>query len=1047
MSSIPPRLPKLPIGGPYTNRNTMVPGGTTPTAKLKQLNELSRLAYVQVDEWSKKAGSFAQLVQDFHNPSIETRFIDSSFKQLRDPAVFDRVYEFISFALTGKVNREGGEKIVDRGFSLLFLMRDRNGRYLPDLILGYYQQQHDAQRAKAEIANLAGLWYTLKEAEQKRPPSAYEVDTRKGQVTKAFNELSQKAKGMLCGKIWELADKPPVWDFGLHTIREDFSRLIDFRGANPTDLCIAELNNEIDRPFSLSAPEGLRLSIRQEDSSATFEELLKICYLHTLNQLLNDGIPNNGALFAKFERIHPDLKRIIYEIIWMARYKPEEWEFSKHRLGEEMRLLQRIHNANGEGILLQLMSHHENKLALRRQDRELETFQIEGGKLANTPHAVFQKFNTLCPEAKNALAGKIWYRDGGHSNPNFGGLGYGDTIIWKDPLSLFSTRGNYPDSVLKEYRNELQNSFQQADSRLLGDLSGKMTLSNEPYDCDASRLEAEYEITTLRVIFVTAEFSGIAGVGGLAPAVDGMVRGFGVENACVIMPLYRGGPIAQESIRGMQEANNKYKVYGVGVQLRIMKQNLKGVRCYFIDAPELFGMSSIYEDKPYSMKQRRWAVFQKAAAELSYQFSHKQNPFNVVHVHDGQTALVPKYIAAQHPKEYMEAATPAVVYTFHNTLEPMWYNDHDSMQIFRETGLPDKPVNSFIEALSLAEMITTVSRTYAKETQTDNPDFANGLHRPIKQAAADGKLVGIVNGNSNGWNPAEDMQLAKWNLQIPTDTLPLALAEIKMKAQHEICQLLKSRPTDADDYANLDPTRPIIIYLGRYDSSQKGVNKLPMIMDQVLQSGAQFVCVGTVPDEEAKGILAGMKNRARERNNKGVLILVDYKENNNYKYQGEYGSLLRLASSLVIMPSKYEPCGLVQGEFNRFGVHVLATKTGGFPDTLKTDGEGKNGYLFMRTQTWNSAEQDAEIQKTLAVALNEARDRQRILYSNDEARLIEQMTAMQTIMRNAIHSSWTETPDGSPSASGLYRRVYNRALKNRQQRGKVRADLKIVQVQ
>src|SRR3990172_5082779 len=134
MSLIPP---KMPIGGPYSNRNSMVPGGTAPSARSSYFKELSKQALVQVNEWGEKAYRFAQLIQDFQYLSIETDLVEVAFNAFRrqhDPDIFDHhVYKSIALALTGAADRADGKKIVDRGFSLFFLMKDRQGRYLPDL--------------------------------------------------------------------------------------------------------------------------------------------------------------------------------------------------------------------------------------------------------------------------------------------------------------------------------------------------------------------------------------------------------------------------------------------------------------------------------------------------------------------------------------------------------------------------------------------------------------------------------------------------------------------------------------------------------------------------------------------------------------------------------------------------------------------------------------------------------------------------------------------------------------------------------------------------
>lgn len=363
-------------------------------------------------------------------------------------------------------------------------------------------------------------------------------------------------------------------------------------------------------------------------------------------------------------------------------------------------------------------------------------------------------------------------------------------------------------------------------------------------------------------------------------------------------------------------------------------------------------------------------------------------------------------------------------------------------------------MNSFIEGLQDADMTSTVSETYGKETQTTA--FGNGMQHYVKQSAFEGRLVGIVNGNSNGWNPTKDTQLQNWrsvygatqghivDLRFGPDSNDLA-DKIKT-CQKELCAYLKSLPFDDPAYADLDPTKPIVTYVGRYDSSQKGIDKLFLIMEETLKQGAQFVCVGIEPDPRAKEMLEKMKRYAKEKGKKGVLILEDRKENGRFKYQGFFGNLLRAATSLPVFPSKYEPCGLVQGEFNRFGKKVIATRTGGFADTLKTEGPDANGYLFKRCTNWSSPEQDGEITETLKIALIQAKKMQQALYQNNPDVQQPFINSMRTIMRNALNSTWEKAPAGLLSPIRHLEFAMAKAFENKEKRGTLRADLNTIKI-
>ena len=144
--------------------------------------------------------------------------------------------------------------------------------------------------------------------------------------------------------------------------------------------------------------------------------------------------------------------------------------------------------------------------------------------------------------------------------------------------------------------------------------------------------------------------------------------------------------------------------------------------------------------------------------------------------------------------------------------------------------------------------------------------------------------------------------------------------------------------------------------------------------------------------------------------------------------------MLRAAATLPIFPSKFEPCGLVQGELNRFGKRVIATETGGFKDTLKTEGPDANGYLFKRCANWFTKEQDEEVIKTLTIAIKDAQLMMQALYESNEDEKRPFVEQMRTISRNALNSKWEQTPDNSPHTILRLQLAYAKAVERREKR-------------
>jgi starch synthase len=810
------------------------------------------------------------------------------------------------------------------------------------------------------------------------------------------------------------------------------------------------------------------------------ESKQKLAQLRELKQLLDDPTKTQRDLIAKYEKLVPSLKATLSELVWICHYKPNELGFGDRILYNDMRTLSKIQNQDHVDCITQLISHYSNKVQASELAVEIHRFILAAGQIANDKKALLHLFNGLSDKAKNDLRYKVWYNHGGDKNPHFGTEDYGAKKITENVSVLWENFLGTSSSLPSAYLRELEKKENYSDKNLLENLSAVYNL-DKVFNTSAALLENKQDLIAslpqhLRTAFVTAELSGVASIGGLASALDGLVRGLGEDDSRVIMPLYENGPIKDLIMNNLVETDYEINVHGKN--LKILKPNkqtreneLKGVHVYFIADPTLFyvpkkgdGTAGNFYEGEYDQTRHRWAVFQKAAADLCYKFSKKRSPFELVHVHDAQAALVPKFLKEAHLEEWKRGETPATVFTYHNNQEAMEYQGEKNTALLASLGLPKQGMNSFIEGLHDAEIITTVSPQFAKESQWEHSDFGKGMHRAVRQVAKEGKLFGITNGNSNNWNPAKSKQLQEWVSVLPATlgTQPdlrfgphmtdRQLADQMVAIQRELCAYLKGLGPNNPAYADLDPEKPIVFYVGRYDSSQKGVEKLQLIMEETLAKGGQFVCIGAEPDPTAKETLKEMKKSALQKKNKGVLILEDRKENGAFIYQGVFGDLLRAACTLAVFPSKFEPCGLVQGELLKYGKKVMATKTGGFIDTLQTEGPDANAYLFERKSHWGSKhhpshEQNEAIKLTLHKALEEAKLQQSALYHGSDLAKSKYTSQMRKIMEDAIASTWETTPDNnSLSAIRLYELAYAEAFQRRKKRNEIPANLNILQV-
>jgi len=382
----------------------------------------------------------------------------------------------------------------------------------------------------------------------------------------------------------------------------------------------------------------------------------------------------------------------------------------------------------------------------------------------------------------------------------------------------------------------------------------------------------------------------------------------------------------------------------------------------------------------------------------------------------------------------------------------MKFDYPEAQKALTEIGLQESSLTAFIEGIECSEMIVPVSKQYANEFQTER--FGNGMERFAKIAAMQGKVVGITNGNTDGWNPEKDQQLKNWKT-LKNETIDLSYGP----SDPFLSNKLKAIRDELVAYLNhhfkaeFDPEKPIFFYVGRYDSYQKGIDKLPLIMDEVLRNSGQFICIGSDPDANADKFLKAMEEKAEKLGRKGVLIIRDFRRpDDRYHWQQGnvstddtsgvqgFGSLLRAAVDIGVFPSIFEPCGLVQGEMHKMGKKTLTTDVGGFANTVFTSGPHANGYRFERHE-WGSREQDEAIRSNVVQAAKDAERMLASLYQNNLEELRPHIEQICRIMSNALLSTWTSTFDGSLSPSESYNLVYNKAMSNLSNRGVVFTDV------
>lgn len=425
------------------------------------------------------------------------------------------------------------------------------------------------------------------------------------------------------------------------------------------------------------------------------------------------------------------------------------------------------------------------------------------------------------------------------------------------------------------------------------------------------------------IAFIGSECHPFVKTGGLGDVMYALPRELARLNCDVRVILPRYACIPQEYQDKMiyrgefyMDLGNTGRSYYVG----IMEYIWDGVVYDFIDNQEFFTAGRPYTNLVDDIP--KYCFFSKAAlAALNYM---NWIP-DIVHCHDWQTGLVPVYLRTLFKDSPVGRARS--ILTIHNLRFQGIYN---IPTIKYWSGLPDEAfgmgalqqnwvdANMLKGGLAYADRITTVSGTYAWEIQTR--EYGEGLEDHLRYHS--GKLRGIVNGIDYGmWNPETDPSLpVHYNI----GNVLKGKLENKLALQRELG-------------LEEDGSKFVIGLISRL-TNQKGLDLVNAIMGQVLDGNTQVVVLGTGDKQYEDSF------RYYEYAHKGTFsACIQYDEARAHRiYAG---------ADALLVPSRFEPCGLTQLNAMHYGTLPIVRETGGLKDTVEPHndftGDG-NGFTFDR---------------------------------------------------------------------------------------------------
>lgn len=411
----------------------------------------------------------------------------------------------------------------------------------------------------------------------------------------------------------------------------------------------------------------------------------------------------------------------------------------------------------------------------------------------------------------------------------------------------------------------------------------------------------------MKIAFITTEAVPFIKTGGLADVAGALPQELKNLNCEIklFLPKYYSIDETRYELRYCWEIGEiNIPIAGIQRSVHCFIGSLpnSNVETYFVDCPHYFHRQFIYTND--FDEDERFILFSKAVIEIIQRLKWKPD---ILHCNDWQTGLIPLYIKDNYKWDSLFNET-ATIMTIHNVGYQGRFPARTAQKadIRNELFYPNSPIEiwgdiCFLKAgISFADIVTTVSKTYAKEILT--AEYGMGLEQTL--VARKNDLYGILNGvDYSLWNPETDKYLPA-----------------RYSKDNLINKLINKSYLMGNMKLPFDEDRPVIGIIARL-VSQKGFDIFAEVAHGLLSLDAQWVVLGTGEPQY-------------EELFRHLSSLYPNKIANYIGYNNELSHLIEAGSDMFLMPSKYEPCGLNQIYSLRYGTIPIVRKTGGLADTV-----------------------------------------------------------------------------------------------------------------
>jgi starch synthase len=433
-----------------------------------------------------------------------------------------------------------------------------------------------------------------------------------------------------------------------------------------------------------------------------------------------------------------------------------------------------------------------------------------------------------------------------------------------------------------------------------------------------------------KILFVASEMEPFVKVGGLAEVIGTLTRRLsGLDcDIRVVLPYYKQVKKNLKKLKIRPKKLDKRVVFCVDWLVEeggIYEVQYKDVTVYLLQNDEYFERDQIYATPKGEFEDNdlRFGFLSLGALEVAKALDFKPD---IIHCHDWQTAFIPICLKwRRHLKDDEYFKDSKIVLTIHN----ISYQGQFEKNILDEYGLPGflftsqglelyGKANLLKGGILYSDLVSTVSPTFAEEIK--KREYGHGLDPVLKWISRkSNNLIGILNGiDYDLWNPESDSVIYS----------KFSAKDISAKTTNK--QKLKKELGlgENEEY-------PVLSFVSKLNE-QEGADLLIESLPQIFDLGYQVVIIGS-----GDARFEQMLRKANRRFRKNLSITIKPSE--------ELQRKIYAGSDMLVMPSRFEPCGLSQIIALRYGTIPVVRGTGGLLDTVKDyteDNKNGNGFIF-----------------------------------------------------------------------------------------------------